>query len=518
MSQARAGLPASASTPAWMPSLSPPLWIAAIALAAAAALLPGIWTLAGLSALSLCILILIRPELAVYLLALSVPLGSLLEVKLGNGLTVSPTEGLAALLAIGWIARALSRRRLEIPMTPLTIPLVAMIAIVVSSVAQATDLALTAKESLKWLELLLVYMYVVAEMRSPRKVLTLVGFLLAGALIEAAIGLTQFALGLGPEPFAIGRFMRAYGTFEQPNPYAGYLGMLIPLAVGYLLTRPGTVARNTVLAICLLALAAVGASLSRGAWVGIALAFGVMMVFWNRRSKLLLSAGALATAPVAALAFLNMLPDEITSRLATAVDYFRFIDVRNEVATPENWAVIERVAHWQAALDMISAHPLFGVGAGNYPAVYEFYMVEGWKEPLGHAHNFYLNITAETGVFGFLVYATILIVAGIQIMTWLVRSGRIAARMPKPASRTSQALQTRPLSAGEGGGPISPHRHLWRGILLGVMGSLVASGVHNMFDSLFVHSMSVQLGMILALAQVAATALAGRVSSRGQPA
>jgi hypothetical protein len=29
----------------------------------------------------------------------------------------------------------------------------------------------------------------------------------------------------------MGRFMRAYGTFRQPNPYAGYLGYLAPVAV-----------------------------------------------------------------------------------------------------------------------------------------------------------------------------------------------------------------------------------------------------------------------------------------------
>ena len=36
-----------------------------------------------------------------------------------------------------------------------------------------------------------------------------------------------------------GRYMRAYGTFAQPNPYGGYLGMLLPLACAILLTRWG---------------------------------------------------------------------------------------------------------------------------------------------------------------------------------------------------------------------------------------------------------------------------------------
>ena len=84
--------------------------------------------------------------------------------------------------------------------------------------------------------------------------------------------------------------------------------------------------------------------------------------------------------PALALAFLNLLPAEFTARLSTAADYFRFVDARQEVVTSQNWAVLERVAHWQAALDMIAANPVFGVGAGNYPAVYEQYMVRGWVE------------------------------------------------------------------------------------------------------------------------------------------
>ena len=489
----RTRFPSRALPPAlaWMFSLSPSLWLVAVLLVAIAALFPGLWTLIGLGGLLVCTLILVRPDVGVYLLALSIPLGSLYETKVVGNLTLSPTEVLAGLLAVAWITRALARRRIVIPLTPLFIALVAMISVIALSAFQATDLALTAKETLKWLELLLVYLYVIAEMGTRRQAMTLLGFLFAGALIEAAIGLVQFSLGIGPDNFAIGRFMRAYGTFDQPNPYAGYLGMVIPMTVGVLLSRPSPRTRNAVLLVLLLAAGGVLASMSRGAWVGITLAVAAMMVLWSARTRLLLGIGALAVVPAGALAFLNLLPVEITDRVATAVDYFRFIDVSTVTVTPENWSVIERVAHWQAALNMISAHPLLGVGAGNYSAVYSQYMVPGWTLSLGHAHNFYLNMAAETGIPGLLVYLTVLVVAAIHVVKWLARSGERQ---------------------------INPRQYLWRGVLAGVLGALVASAVHNMFDNLFVHGMSIQLGMLLALAQVAATSLSGQVfNSRSQP-
>lgn len=502
MSQPQGSLGVPLPALARLPRLSPSLWIAAGALAVAAALLPGLWTLPGFAVLLVCLLIVLKPEVAVYLLTLSVPLGSMLEIEASN-FSITPTEGLTGLLVIGWVTRSLARRRFVVPFTPLSLPLAAMLAIVAFSGYQAAVPALTLKETLKWLELVLVYLFIVAEMGTAQQALTLLLLLLAGAGIESLLGSVQFALGIGPDFFAIGRFMRAYGTFEQPNPYAGYLGMLIPMAVGLLLTRPAPRVRYYTLALGLLASAAVGMSLSRGAWIGIALGIFLMMLFWSRRSRILLAAGVLATTPLAALAFLNLLPNEISSRLATALDYFRFTDVTQEAVTSQNWAVIERVAHWQAALDMIARHPLFGVGAGNYPAVYEWYALPGWVDPLGHAHNYYLNIAAETGIPGLLIYLSVLLVALFSVVKWLVQSGDLTLQRPSLTGKGGRLVS--PPHVGEG--LASGRRVFWRGILVGVLGALVASSMHNMFDNLFVHSMSVQLGMILALAQLSANGL-----------
>ena len=485
-----------------LPRLSAPLWMAAIAISATAAVMPGLWSMAGLAAFVATGLVILWPEIAVYLLALSVPLGSLaVGERESSSFAVTPTEVITGLMVVGWLLRGLARRRLVFATTPLTIPLVAVMLIVAASATQATSLPLALKEWLKWAELFLVYLFVVAEMGSPRQILPLLLMLLMGAMVEATLGIVQFALGIGPEFFAIGRFMRAYGTFDQPNPYAGYLGMLIPLGVGLLLGRPSP--RVRAYALVGVAAAGVGVSLSRGAWLGIALALGLMALFWSRRSRVLLSVGVLASAPVGVLAFMNLLPAEVSSRITTVLDYFRFVDVTKEQVTTQNWAVIERVAHWQAALDMIAAHPLLGVGAGNYPAVYEWYAVQGWPEPLGHAHNFYLNMAAETGIPGLLAYMSFVITALVSAMLWLARSSWLHSSAPREggsATRPGEPADRHPRES-------AASRLFWRGILLGVLGALVASFTHNMFDNLFVHSMSVQLGIILALGQVSAYGL-----------
>ena len=62
---------------------------------------------------------------------------------------------------------------------------------------------------------------------------------------------------------------------------------------------------------------------------------------------------------------------------------------------------MERMAHWQSAWYMFLDHPWNGLGLGNYPAAYPAYqLLSNFKDPLGHAHNLYLNILAESGVSG----------------------------------------------------------------------------------------------------------------------
>jgi hypothetical protein len=60
--------------------------------------------------------------------------------------------------------------------------------------------------------------------------------LLLAGLSQAVIGIWQFGLrGDGPEHFEIlGGFYRAYGTFEQPNPFGGYMSLGASLAAGVL--------------------------------------------------------------------------------------------------------------------------------------------------------------------------------------------------------------------------------------------------------------------------------------------
>jgi putative inorganic carbon (HCO3(-)) transporter len=319
--------------------------------------------------------------------------------------------------------------------------------------------------------------------------------LFAAGLSQAALGIYQFGLrGDGPEHFLVlDQFYRAYGTFNQPNPYGGFMNLTAVLGLGIflgylsiiweigdwrlgrfnlqsLISNLRSVNGLPVFAVgsaTAVALMAVIFSWSRGAWLSLAAAAAVLVLFWPQK----LWQGALLLAVGAGLLLggsqVGLVPASVTERITSFSEDLRFGDVRGEDITDENYAVLERLAHWQAALGMAQDQPWFGVGFGNYEPAYADYALINWPYPLGHAHNYYLNLLAETGIVGLLAY----------VGMW-----------------TAVFWQTiRVIRRSDG----------WqRGVALGLLGVWTALTVHHLVDKLYVNNIYIQLGALFGLLQL----------------
>lgn len=447
------------------------------------------------------------PGLALFLLPLAVPFGELRTLNLG-GLQAGGVEALLALLMLAWLAQGLARRDIRLAKAPLLLPLLLFIATLLLSTLGATSLPSALKEIVKWGQIAIVYVLVLAlaDEAGPRRRQFIVGLtlaLVAAASLEAVSGIVQSVQRVGPPSFAIlgGRLWRAFGEFGQPNPFGGYINMtlmpvlsaLVGLALGGLTgaeqpvaRRGGQVSTTAVVAVGLAGVAgllglALILSWSRGAWFGAAAGGLVVLVGWmaltlarpaphqadavRRRAVRVLWGLGLAALLMALLGAANLVPAGVSGRLSSVTEYFGGFDVVTIEVTNENFAVVERVAHWYAAIGMWTDHFWTGVGAGNYAAVYDLYRVPRWTDPLGHAHNYYLNIGAEAGLIGWLAYLLLTVAA-------MGRALRVAAR------RTDW---------------------LTRSLALGALGLLVAVATHNLFDNLYVHSMGVHLALIIGL-------------------
>jgi len=452
------------------------------------------WSAAALAGAVLVTLVLVRPVRGLYLLALAIPFGTLRSVTLGPA-RVGGTEAWLGLIIAAWLAQRAARGQFGDLRVPLRWPLALFLGLALCSTLWADSLSASLKELVKWGEVATLYLFVASE-TEPEDVLGLVlAFVLAGTL-AAGQGIFQSLTRHGPPgflfPLAGHIFLRAYGMFEQPNPYAGYLGLTVPLAYGLLLgvwswnraqEREMSLAahfgRQTVLAIIAgTAMAVMGLAmlltLSRGAWLGLAAALGIMSMLVSRRTAAIVALGVFLASVALLLSSFHLLPPSLVERATNFLPYVGAWDITHVEITPQNFALIERLAHWRAAWLMFAAHPWSGVGFGNYAVAYPAVALPDWTNPLGHAHNYYLNVLAELGLGGLLAYLAL----------W-----GAAFRMAWQAIRRNRGLE--------------------RGIAAGILGMIIHLSIHNFVDNLYVHGLYLQIAVGLGLLAVLARNPAG---------
>ena len=445
-------------------------WIALIALACLLALAPLTWATAGILGALVLTVMAVQPVVGLVIVALAIPFGNLRPLPLpgANGVDL-----LVGLTLVAWLARCVANRQIVIRIPPLTVPVLCLLGAFALSLTGATSWREGLSEWLKWAEFAVLYL-VATQMLNRRRVAWIVGALFVAGLLEVALGAYQFIRQVGPEEFVLmGRFMRAYGTFSQPNPYAGYLGYLTPVAASLAIGALwgwwrrqrssdlwiGLLTTGVTIAL----IAGIGMSWSRGSWLGLAAALLVVVALRNRRTALLAAVAMVVLFLVLNVFGTQWLPSVISARLGDLGGLAVGGDPSRIEITDENFAILERLAHWQAGLNMFGDHPWLGVGIGNFAVVYPAYAMPHWYEALGHAHNVYINFLAETGVVGTGTFVALWVCAA-----WL-------------------AWRTAVRSTG-----------LYTALALGVLGTLTYCTIHNIFDNLFVAHMQLQLALLLA--------------------
>lgn len=424
---------------------------------------------------------LIEPGFGLIVMLLAGPWAAWMNVYAPGLLPVDAGQIMVALTLGAWLLRGLARRELVLPTSPLLGPLLIFTGWAGVTLLWAPDLSLGLPELIKWLEIAAIMLFAIDLTRRRGYGWVIAAVLLTG-VVQALIGIYEARVrGTGPIGFQLSEGVyRAYGTFEQPNPFAGFIGIGLPIAIALAtyyvmrtaysaLRRHGLRLTHYVLLIgygaaALLLAAALYLSFSRGAWLAAAAAIGAMISVAPRRLWLGLGLAAVAVLGLLALSGAGLLPQSISARLADAGELFDIRDVRGVPINDANYALIERQAHWQAALNMLTDKPWTGVGFANYQSAYEQYRLLNWPMPLGHAHNIYLNVAAETGLPGLAAYS----------LLWLTIIG--------------VTLRT-----------IRRVRGLERAMAIGLMGTWIHLSTHLLVDNLYVNNTHLLIGALLGL-------------------
>ncbi len=261
--------------------------------------------------------------------------------------------------------------------------------------------------------------------RTPRDLQTWTCFLVAVAAVVSVEGLFQYfgsfdtTLRLMERLQAAGQLdvrgwnidvfrdflvrKRIFSVFGWPNLFAGFLLLIIPLAIGLclgarnLLARWGWALIAGELGICLLL------TLSMGAWIAAILTGGLIWWMMHRpvgRSGPSEKRGV--NGPLRGLLITGLL-----IAMLWGTSFIVAKRARPFIAASTH----SRVVYVQGALNILRAFPLQGTGFGTFGIAYRALMpreeAEGQHTAI-HAHNTLLQVGAELGVIGLVLFGWLL--------------------------------------------------------------------------------------------------------------
>ena len=204
---------------------------------------------------------------------------------------------------------------------------------------------------------------------------------------------------------------RGSGTYISPNDFAGFLELLLPLAVAYALVgRLRPMVRALLVYAIVGMLAGMAVTFSRGGWVAVAVGLlALLIVLIGQRHH---------RWPAFCLLIILLIGGTIftTRYLTTTSTYAERIN-KPETFMQMDWEV--RRDMWVAAGQMWRDHFWVGVGPAHYDYRFRQYRPETMQMRPGWVHNDYLNLLADWGTVGGLVVLAGMAVFGAGLIrTW----------------------------------------------------------------------------------------------------
>lgn len=215
------------------------------------------------------------------------------------------------------------------------------------------------------------------------------GVFLFSASLVVLSGLTQKFLGF---EFLRGRAIQDVGegvlpirgSFVHYNNLGAYLVVVIPVIIALSIRKSGIRKWRSFyfFIFATLSLLVLIFTTSRGSWLSVMLALGLML-FLSGKYRLLLY-------------FL------IT--IFILIGFPVYLDRLTSILTPQ--ADADRFKYWTAAFRMIKENPFLGKGLGTFMVYFSKYIPNLFP---AYAHNCYLQIWAETGIFSLVTFFTYVI-------------------------------------------------------------------------------------------------------------
>ncbi len=225
---------------------------------------------------------------------------------------------------------------------------------------------------------------------------------LLGATDSNFMGFGQLDAALVNDDGSLQR--RLAGPIGETNRFAQVMAVLIPVSAALAITSQGA-ARLGYWGLTALITAGMALAFSRGVVVALALAVPFALLF-N-----LLKLRHVLVGVFSALLLLLMLPSYAERVISIGDVAVQTLGLSPHGLRNADGAARGRLTEMKATAMVFADHPLLGAGPGMAQVLYQDYApVVGGKVRPGEreAHNLYLQLAAETGIIGLILFATII--------------------------------------------------------------------------------------------------------------
>ena len=357
-----------------------------------------------------------------------------------------------AICLVGWLAKTGWGREVRFRSSPLNLPVLLLLGSALISAPATTHPLDTVVELCNLGTLVILFFIVANTITLNRFEPVLWGFTFAG-MVVALIGILQYH---NIAFLRIPSNALPSATFGNRNLAAEYLICVIPIS-GFLFL---ILRRGAGLFVCGLSTTLMGVFLvytrTRGAWLGAGgavLFVGGLLAFcpalrrpifeavrseMDRRKWSIVSGFLVLFVLLSSLPpyrdldsfegkALRRLPETKKGVVSAAASIFK-------KESMQEGGIVERLALWRGALDMVGDHPILGVGPGGWIRTYPLYdggitvTIGGYHR---RPHNDYLWIASEYGLLGLGIYIWFLI-AGFRCLVGMVRGPDRIARIAAP--------------------------------------------------------------------------------------
>ncbi len=278
----------------------------------------------------------------------------------------------------------------------------------------------------KFISYIGIFFLITQEIREKKRIKRLIGALVLIGFFEALYGLYGY---FSKNHFIFG-FRKIYGTgsatgtYVNRNHFAGYLGMIVFISIGYFLSKiPGRVREEYAFKQRLIDFLNTAKASESGVLLIMIITMILGIIF--SLSRMGVFSFVFALLLIVFLAILNRQKKLrnvifIIFSLALITSLWYGLNPLVERYYSSASAFFDRAGIWETTGKVIKDFPLTGSGLGTYETVLQRYKPRDLKHHLlifDHAHNDYLEIISEVGIIGIVP----LLLAGIYFFILILK-------------------------------------------------------------------------------------------------